>query len=1151
MDKPKDAKKIYQNQYHLFTLDTNKLLENNSPFYQMDSNNAPFFCNLAEREIGRASIKKLECFYDNALFYQIIQTLQTAGVDVLRDDPDCLRNYIVFLNFKDFFSDKENVVVGNDPENWREKDLTGDLGRQSRLKQLFADNGGLELSFDGKERKRFVPFDTSGSMARNSRISFIDKVLRDQIEPRLLLDIDFSKIKLIPSKYYAYRGLYMSTAERIDQDEIFCLTKETVIVLPDMKDSIRNESGFFTRTGNKGYNLEFGVLDKPEHTMKMDFFDGEGLICPVYAGIINEKLKDPKRNNYCQRDSHSFQIRMPFTKGMLHEVDYDKFFSRYAGKKPLYIDDAFGCKRDLRKAKILLTRSMFKCYNWLCDWSQKRGIEDPMDYYFEKIKKYNHALYVTGTDAGLSNPGTVRMNSQFLSTLAIDQEDFMSLLADYKEKVDFIKIATERGGSKEQRKCLWALAKNPSFINDSKVTMILKDIQNEAVRNLCMGRIEVLGEQRYLSRDLMWLLINILQNTGAVDQHSSTMKAIKAKCLYWSSRHFYMPEAKTKMKAGKYYGFFRNPHLSRHEQCILRPLVDHSLYDWLFSHLTGVVMVPLKSFVPALLGGADFDGDLVKIVSDRRIVDAIKRGGAYREEKAHEKRVQGKKKKKKKEYLRAWPIIKIPDLDDIEDIKVKEEPAPTSISFETIRNTFSNQIGYISNLAVTIAKEEYAAKPRVNCKNKCAECTIVTGLEIDAAKTGFHPSGNITDLKKIADEIKNLNGKSGAKKNKDYYINAKETMKKQYAEELNKRRHLSLYVKETGEKEFALYLDNPQKWRGAEPLMKNIRVYDDEATVANIDRIPGEALLFCQELAKEKSSEEEKKTRSRKSDLILFNFQKEKGWQDSLDKDKKAKIAQLIKAYQNIRKRNSNLIRLRYRHENNNSIGYIYRILQWQYDSFNHVLKCGIKVEEAYSKAYETVKTCTMDGLQADEAITRLVKEKWHFTEKELRPEKLATILGVDEIRSSATVELLTNFRNRGYMLLYHLLKEIQSLATMGRELETDYGRSGGRLQIDEDEDTVFLPVLEEKYSNCTKDNPEYKLWHDNIVEKCREFLKEILDSEDMEVALRYVMSFPKADRTNFLWSIFTEKELLDAIAPMTSDDIGDGTQKEEQTDAG
>ena len=107
-------------------------------------------------------------------------------------------------------------------------------------------------------------------------------------------------------------------------------------------------------------------------------------------GIISKHIKKKKGTS----------ITLQFTKGVLHEVDFNKFFAEQITAKGdpvpdrLFIYDVFGIKRDLKKAKIILTKSMFKCAGWLEDlmkniWNVTffDKFHDPMKFFFDKSPK--------------------------------------------------------------------------------------------------------------------------------------------------------------------------------------------------------------------------------------------------------------------------------------------------------------------------------------------------------------------------------------------------------------------------------------------------------------------------------------------------------------------------------------------------------------------------------------------------------------------------------------------------------------------------------------------------------------------------------------------------------------------------------------------
>ena len=169
------------------------------------------------------------------------------------------------------------------------------------------------------------------------------------------------------------------------------------------------------------------------------------------------------------------------------------------------------------------------------------------------------------------------------------------------------------------------------------------------------------------------------------------------------------------------------------------------IYDKYFGSLTGIVMVPRHSVLPLCLGGADFDGDLVSIVYNQDVVDAVA-SGVF---------VKAKTQLFGEVQMRNLPVIEIPSTFS-EKTSIKEH-----VSYEHIKNTFSNRIGQISDAAISIGQMEYGhvliedsqskteaweqsveneSKEEKYSKPSCAMCTILTGLEIDAAKNGEHPN---------------------------------------------------------------------------------------------------------------------------------------------------------------------------------------------------------------------------------------------------------------------------------------------------------------------------------------------------------------------------------------------------------------------------
>ena len=623
-----------------------------------------------------------------------------------------------------------------------------------------------------------VAFDKSGNMSRKSRISFIDENYYDALNERLNLGMDFSGIEIQESKYYAYRGLYLSSSKRIEHED-FDITPETLVIIQDERKDPKNPDKSITgynyekttyisakenlnNVGNNGKVWDIDdqgekkvlYVDKP--------FDGVGFIAPSYGKLVNAALGT--------EEATSFQIRLPFVKGMLHQVDVHGFLDEYninrSEDSHIYID-AFGIKRDLGKARIFITESMFKAKKWILEYLKNTGEEDmdPMVFYCEMLKKYEHALYVSGTNLPYGHSKYVHLSYQTINTLNFSKDQFERILDRHKS---FIKNPIEylnsfdleagddgdsvdsEEGRIDYRIPNWrrALIANEQLSDDIYIKHELKNTQKGLLTKLATGKILVEGQTRYLCRDLLPLLVSLIENPPN----------FYPKYLYF---RFYLPTDGNDANADElglgfnsYYAFFRNPHLSRNEQYIMRRFCDtdeatykgryaykyymysRAIYDKYFGSLTGIVMVPRHSVLPLCLGGADFDGDLVSVVYNQDVADAVASGVFVKADTPRYGDVM----------MRNLPVIELP-ITQSEVTTIKDH-----VPYEHIKNTFSNRIGQISDAAISIGQMEYgqaladaAVKESETLddsadKPSCAMCTILTGLEIDAAKNGEHPN---------------------------------------------------------------------------------------------------------------------------------------------------------------------------------------------------------------------------------------------------------------------------------------------------------------------------------------------------------------------------------------------------------------------------
>ena len=324
---------------------------------------------------------------DNALFYQTMCVLKKQNIEPSKSEialPD-LQGVIFYVDFNGIFD------RGGSPKM---------MERQKKAEAMFRPEG-VTLDF-GNGAHRYLAFERSGSMSRQAKLSFIRADVHDEVRRRIMLDMEVGNCQL--SKLYAYNGLMLSGGVRIDGIN---LTKpHRVIVVKN--ETYRARTKVITVEGN-GTDEAVKKFSRKEDVRDITVLrhDGEGLISRELAGTI-DKI-------FCGKHiHHSFQIRMPFVKGMLHEVHFHDFFFS-AGSK--YITDIWGVRHPVDDVDIILTQSMFKGCGWLT--------ENGMDWndYLRAFKKYSHALYITNVSKVKPDDHT-ELNYQFLNTLSMTQEEF-------------------------------------------------------------------------------------------------------------------------------------------------------------------------------------------------------------------------------------------------------------------------------------------------------------------------------------------------------------------------------------------------------------------------------------------------------------------------------------------------------------------------------------------------------------------------------------------------------------------------------------------------------------------------------------------------------------------------------------------------------
>lgn len=720
---------------------------------------------------------------------------------------DKLRDVFVYVDFSGVFDRK----------------AVGRVSEYQQIAEYMFKPEGITLNF-GKEDKRYVAFERSASMSRENKLSFVRADIYDALRERMMLGMNIGKCQL--SKLYAYNALLFTSGTRYYDESI--LSDKRIIVIENPKATIENVNTITVEDDGSNNPMRKYTRTEKITDITITEFDGEGFVSPRLAESL-------------AKGHNSFQIRMPYIKGVLHKVDFASLLSELDVP---YIVDMWGNKHNTNDVDIILTDSMFKGLKWMEDnnltWAE----------YLKRCREYNHALYISGMDK-LTPQNTTELNYQFLNTLSITNEEFRPadlplgwknspeydsrqwvtktteteyyrLIADNESRRRYFTDNETNDTRRRQRAEL--IAKNPLFIDEPVFAKELNDKAENIIRKYSVGQLLVTGDNRYLSDDLVRLAAHIVKQTVG---ENFAYRQLEQEFL--SDNFIYAPDPN--YTENEVYTLLRSPHIARNEEALVKPVTAGYLRNKYFSHLSYVIMVDSRSLIPERLGGADFDGDMVKTIADPLINKCVMRSSTD------------------------LPLLKIPTAEPlIADANDWYE------RFITVKNIFSSRIGQISNAALSrgvIAYDENTdAEDKEKYYHEVETLAILTGLEIDSAKSGIKP-----DLS-------------------------------EYIEKKNTKRSIFLRYKAIVDRE------ESHKWYAPTKnarLKKYFSSIDWSAVSSNLERLPYFAYML--------EKETEKSPVIPVSEEQLFTFARDPGWKDKLNPDTLKRVENLIKDYHEALKR--------------------------------------------------------------------------------------------------------------------------------------------------------------------------------------------------------------------------------------------------------
>jgi len=869
-------------------------------------------------EISKENMVKETLQDDCPIFYQAMCILEgenfhSSGVS------ERLRDVFVYIDFSGILDRKPIGKV---------------LEWQKKAECMFRPEG-IVLNL-GKEDIRFIAFERSASMSRENRLSFVRADIYEALKERMMLGMSIGKCQL--SKLYAYNALLFTSGRRINSE--YLLSDKRIIVI-DNPESIVPDVDIITVTDDgSGNSMRKYTRVETEADIKITEFDGEGL--------ISKRLSDSLDSIH-----NSYQIRMPYIKGVVHEVDFASLFDELGVTE---ITDIFGNHHNPHDVDLIINKSMFKGYGWMMEnnltWAE----------YLKRCSKYNHALYISGTDKADAQD-TIELNYQFLNTLAITPDEFRpvdlklgwnsnpecdnrtwitktteteyyKLVGDYSVRHEHFLKALESDDVSDRKKIyVKIIEKNSMFINEPLFAKELSDKAKNILNKYAVGKLLVSGDNRYLCDDIMRLLGYIVKSS---EGESKAYKALEKEFL--TDNFMYAPKAT--YEEGEYYTLLRSPHIARNEEAIARPLkMIGKLREKYLSHLRYAAMVDSRSLIPERLGGADFDGDMVKTVADKLLNTCVMRSST------------------------TLPVLKIPTAEPL-----ISDANDWYSRFLTVKSTFSSCVGQISNAALSrgiIAYDEsLTEEERMHYLQEVETLAILTGLEIDSAKSGIKP-----DLS-------------------EYIQHSKVTK--------------SLFLKYKaiiGSDRFTKWYDDSKYMK----MKKHFEKIDWSKVTSNLEKLPYYAFNL------EKHTE--KAIVKPVTDKNLFEFANEPDWKEKLNPDTLEKVGSIIADYEEALQRVRQVLHTSTEMKRKADV---YRIL------FARGQETEYSVEELYA-AFDDMSPSAIR-----KARNYLSENTWQFTPPDERENVIYSLFLNAKIYSY--VDLFCDFSESGYRILGDIICDIDDM---------------------------------------------------------------------------------------------------------------------------
>ena len=455
----------------------------------------------------------------------------------------------------------------------------------------------FSITIDYGNRKETVTYvrllGTAGSI-KKSTIMFINENRHDEIMRRINngrylgpkegesvkthngIELGY---KFIPAKLSAYFALQCSASISVPWPRI--------IVVNDAEVKFKDVVRIVTDSGNEENPIWPTVSEPQEVEIEADVSDGMGFISPEMSA------KWAKSLNEGDEPLSGYNTRCAFVKGMVFTVPFVQFAEEVA--HTYMITDAWGDKRDIRDADVILTTSMLKL------WDSYDGFED---YYENCIKNEYDFCIAKSSPRELRNIHTT--NYQYLQDFTFTDEQINDLVSPTVTKIkeclglDWKKLILYMCGTGLDEKnvlsidpmCKSIMA-NPELTKDPYVRSKVSRMIQKRINSAKIGVLDVAGDYAILGNDPYSLLQHIfgMEITGL-------MRAGECYHKYWTDKNV------------DEIVLFRAPMTSHENVQKLKVVASDEMKKW-YGYIKTCCLINSWDTTAMRLNGADYDSDTV------------------------------------------------------------------------------------------------------------------------------------------------------------------------------------------------------------------------------------------------------------------------------------------------------------------------------------------------------------------------------------------------------------------------------------------------------------------------------------------------------------------------------------------------------------